>query len=69
MRAAPLRGGHRPGFPPPWAVPILLIAANIVIVLVGTAFGWVGLVVALGVVWWLMGKGDAYLRNRDSDHD
>lgn len=50
-----------------WAVPVLLIAAIMVAVYLGTiSLGLLGFVLALVAVWWLQHKADAYVRARDS---
>jgi hypothetical protein len=50
-----------------WSVPLLLIAAIMLIVtLLPMGFGPVGLVVALFLVAWLQRRAEAYVRARDS---
>jgi hypothetical protein len=56
-------------FPPLWLVPLLLIAAIVVIAYASVTLGVLGLVAGLYAVYWLQRKADAYVRDRDSSSD
>lgn len=57
---------RRHDFPPLWAVPLLFIGAMLIAMYVGMAFGLVGFIAALVLMWWLEPRVDAYVRERDS---